>query len=59
MGLHTVPIFIGVLLIGFAYSLVLMFTKKGMIGAIINIYVIGILVLGSSVIYLLTIAAGV
>ncbi|WP_299086829.1 hypothetical protein [uncultured Metabacillus sp.] len=46
-------------MIGFIYSLIVTLTKKGIIGAIINIYEIGTLMFGSGVMYLLTIATGV
>ncbi|MBO1514525.1 hypothetical protein [Metabacillus bambusae] len=59
LGPYTIPVFIGVLLLGFAYSFIVMFAKKGIIGAIINIYVIGILMFGSGVMYLMSIASGV
>jgi hypothetical protein len=51
--------FLGILLLGFAYSFIVLFAKKGIIGAIINIYVIGILMFGSVEMYLVTLASGV
>jgi hypothetical protein len=56
LGPDTIPFFIGILLLGFAYSFIVLFAKKGIIGAIINIYVIGILMFGSD---LVTLASGV
>jgi|GEM_PF-4724299 len=58
-GSYTIPVFVILLLLGFTYSFMSMMTKKALIGSIINLYVIGILMFGSAVMYMITIASGV
>ena len=56
-GTYTIPVFVILLLLGFAYSFVSMMTKKAVIGSIINLYVIGILMFGGAVLYFIAFAA--
>lgn len=58
-GSYTIPVFVILLLLGFAYSFISMMTKKALIGSIINLYVIGILMFGSAVMYIIAFATGV
>ncbi|WP_175638820.1 hypothetical protein [Metabacillus schmidteae] len=55
-GSYTIPVFVILLLLGFAYSFVSMITKKAVIGSIINLYVIGILMFGGTVVYFIAFA---
>ena len=50
-GSYTIPVFVIILMFGFAYSFVSMMNKKAVIGSIINLYVIGILMFGGAVLY--------
>ncbi|WP_226665955.1 hypothetical protein [Metabacillus litoralis] len=59
IGTYTLSVFVVLLLLGFTYSFCSMISKKGLIGAIINMYIIGILIFGSGVMYIMTIASEV
>ncbi|HZH59600.1 MAG TPA: hypothetical protein VEY70_08505 [Metabacillus sp.] len=58
-GSYTIHVFVILLLLGFTYSFMSMMSKKALIGSIINLYVIGILMFGSAVMYMITFASGV
>lgn len=59
VGSYTIPVFVILLLLGFTYSFVSMITKKALIGSIINLYVIGILIFGGALMYIMEIATNV
>lgn len=59
VGSYTIPVFVILLLLGFTYSFVSMITKKALIGSIINLYVIGILIFGGALMYIMAIATNV
>jgi len=59
LGTYTIPVFVIVLLFGFAYSFVSMLTKRALVGSIINLYVTGILIFGGALLYIMAIASGV
>ncbi len=59
VGSYTIPVFVILLLLGFTYSFVSMITKKALIGSIINLYVIGILIFGGALMYIMEIANNV
>ncbi|TXC92131.1 hypothetical protein FS935_07050 [Metabacillus litoralis] len=59
IGTYSISVAVGILLIGFTYSFIAMISRRGLISAIINMYVIGILIFGSGVMYIMTIASRV
>lgn len=59
VGTYSILVAVGILLIGFIYSFFAMISRRGFISAIINMYVISILIFGSGVMYIVNIASQV
>ncbi|XQY93326.1 hypothetical protein ACNRWW_08000 [Metabacillus sp. HB246100] len=56
---YTIPLFVTILLLGYVYSFLAFFSKKGLIGSIINMYVTALLMFGSAIFYLVAVTSSV